>query len=575
MTRAARPSRVHPLTSSAGALIFCWAAACIGEVEQDQGTTTGSLPNASHPPVTPGNRPVASDTNIRGTTGDGQDRCTAPVQPALPRQLRRLTSSEHLASLQTALELPDFAAQLPPDPAGPNGLNNNSQLLIVGPTFVDRAAHIAQQAARAFTEPAHLQKALPCSDDVQSATCAAYFINRFGRRVFRRPLTEVEQASYLSRMQQIQREHDLPSALRWALATLLQSPNFLYRSELGTPQPDGTALLDAYEAAAILAYSLTGQGPDDALLDAARDGALDTPEDRRQAAFDLLHEHPLLAKRVLDNFLDQWLGLAALQTVGKDHPAFTPAIRSAMADEMRLFLDLVIWEQRGGLTELLTSRNTVLDGTLSRFYGYGKVTQGNRVVQRPSAWSTGLLAQGSLLALHASNLHSSPTRRGHFVRSRLLCQSLPAAPEGVDGFPPVDARTTRARHQALLDTPTCSECHVLMDATGFAFETFDELGRLRSEEAGEAIEDSGVLVGTSQGNSNFVGATDLSRQLAALPETHACLAGFLSSYATGLSPQETQCMFEEETTALRTGAMGIVDYYVHVIATSAASPRGM
>jgi len=76
--------------------------------------------------------------------------------------------------------------------------------------------------------------ALPfdCEDPVQ---CGTDFITEFAYVAYRRALTSVEQAEITTIFT------DAPSTedgLKWALRTVLMSPNFLYRSELGTKVSD-------------------------------------------------------------------------------------------------------------------------------------------------------------------------------------------------------------------------------------------------------------------------------------------------------------------------------------------------
>ena len=67
---------------------------------------------------------------------------------------------------------------------------------------------------------------------------------------------------------------------------MLQSPHFLYRTELGA---EG-APLDGYEVASKLSFWLLGTTPSDALLDAAGAGKLDTPEGAAEFATQMLDD---------------------------------------------------------------------------------------------------------------------------------------------------------------------------------------------------------------------------------------------------------------------------------------------
>jgi len=103
-----------------------------------------------------------------------------------------------------------------------------------------------------------------------AGTDPAGFVRAVGRRAFRRPLTADEEARYQTVFALGERLYGTGFANGAALVVraMLQSPSFLYRSELGaSSQP-----LDGYEVASKLSFWLLGTTPDDQLLDAAGGG---------------------------------------------------------------------------------------------------------------------------------------------------------------------------------------------------------------------------------------------------------------------------------------------------------------
>ncbi len=99
------------------------------------------------------------------------------------------------------------------------------------------------------------------------AACGTKFIQGFGRRAFRTTLAASDSrvAAYTKLFMAGTSYSDGAQAV---ISAMLQSPYFLYRSELGT-QASGTFNLTAFEVATELAYLLTGSTPDDTLLSAA------------------------------------------------------------------------------------------------------------------------------------------------------------------------------------------------------------------------------------------------------------------------------------------------------------------
>src|SRR5262249_7272502 len=210
-------------------------------------------------------------------------------------------------------------------------------------------------------------------------------------------------------------------------------------------------------------------------------------------------------RNLIFRFADQWLRLTGLSNLQKDamlFPDFTTQVQNAINEETRQFLSAVFLEDRGNVKTLLTAPYTFVDPTLSRYYGFGTPmgTTFTRTM-RPATWGVGLLSQGSILSVQANGLSSSPTRRGHMVRTRLLCRVIGPPPKVVDPIPPpTDAQTTRQRYEMLHGNPGCKACHNLMDPIGFAFEHLDGAGRFRATEGRFDIDDTGAVSGTSAGD---------------------------------------------------------------------------
>jgi hypothetical protein len=185
---------------------------------------------------------------------------------------------------------------------------------------------------------------------------------------------------------------------------------------------------------------------------------------------------------------------------------------------------------------------------------------------RPAGWGVGLLAQGSLLSIGAGSVSSSPTKRGHLVRDRILCNKVPPPPPVVAELPaPTEAETTRQRYEVLhLSDTNCKTCHALMDPIGFGFEHLDAAGRYRAKEGRFDIDDSGMVIATSAGTLPFRGPEELARALAPLPEVADCLADFVTGHAFGIDHGEAGCVARTATEELRAGKIGVVDYYVRL-----------
>ena len=130
------------------------------------------------------------------------------------------------------------------------------------------------------------------------------------------------------------------------------------------------------------------------------------------------------------------------------------------------------------------------------------------------------------MSVLAARTRTSPVNRGRFVRQRLLCQQIPDPPANVDTQLPALAPGLTARQQ--LDAKTsgvaCVGCHGQMNPIGFGFETLDGIGRYRTEENGQAIDDSGALSGTRDIDGPFRGVPELAAKLASSTQVQECFA---------------------------------------------------
>ncbi|MCA9714707.1 MAG: DUF1595 domain-containing protein, partial [Myxococcales bacterium] len=194
-----------------------------------------------------------------------------------PRALRRLSHVEYDNSVQDLLgvsgELGAQAASFAPDNVI-NGFTNNASALTVSSLLVEQYREAAEALADHVVE--NQAQYLSCAP-ADGQSCAESFVRSFGARAFRRPVTDEEVARYAALYQAIAPEDGFDVGLRWVVAALLQSPNFLYRSELGEHQGDGVYALTPHEVAAELSYLVLGTTPDEELRALAEDGTILDP----------------------------------------------------------------------------------------------------------------------------------------------------------------------------------------------------------------------------------------------------------------------------------------------------------
>jgi hypothetical protein len=526
------------------------AIACTGDIERPRGERDGVFGNTGNGVSGPGAigpngaAPNGSGANPGGSNPAAGAPGSAPGAVAQPRAtLRRLSATQYRNSVRDLLGVEADVSKL--SPLAPlNGLRAiGASALAVPEKDVEAFEGLAESiSAQLFSDSAARSKLLGC-DGTQTA-CAEGFVASFGRRVFRRPLGDEERERYLALLRTAtQMTGDGWLGLRVVTSALLQSPSFLYREELGTPDPSDPArrTLTAFELASRLSFFVWNTTPDPALLDAAESGMLASDDGLRAQADRLLQS--TRAADAIEELFGDYLQLDALDDLVKlpeVYPQATPTLGAAMKTETLRTLRGLLFERAGDFRDTFTSPITFVNAELAELYDLPRVTgTGFSEVTLPaSGQRAGLLTQASFLATHAHPGRTSPTRRGKFIRESLMCQSIPAPPPDVNTTLPEmsTARTLREKLQAHRADPACSGCHTLMDPIGLGLEGFDGIGAFRQNDNGAMIDASGELDGAA-----FSDARGLGSALAQNPNVASCFARTVLRYARGAleDPSET------------------------------------
>ncbi len=482
--------------------------------------------------------------------------CEAP--PYGPPVLRRLTHLEYQYSVEAALQRPVLSEPALAADRVIDGFSNQADQLTVDALLADQYRTHAEDLGREIST--RLDEILPCSPaDGNEYECKLLFIRDFGARAFRRPLSSADVQRY-EQLFDATSDGDFALGVQWVVTAMLQSPHFLYRSEIGLADGQGRRQLDGFEIASQLAYFLTASPPDELLLEAARAGQLIDPSERIRQARRLAGSRR--GQAALVRFFESWLDLGRLSTVPKDpgtYSGFTAQVRQSMQAETARFIAEVMWSESGRLPELLSAPYSFADATLRDYYrplSWQEPDEAGWSKSVDPARHVGLLSQGSLLSVHAHANDASPIHRGKLVRERLLCQPLMPPPTGVSvELPALDPElTTRERYAAHSEVEPCRSCHRLIDPIGFGFEAFDGAGRFAPLHAGEPVDATGEIVDSLHTDGRFEGLRGLAELLAGSPEVHRCFTTRLQRHAYGLPAQAGLACAEVQ--AYRTFAEG-------------------
>ena len=109
-------------------------------------------------------------------------------------------------------------------------------------------------------------------------------------------------------------------------------------------------------------------------------------------------------------------------------------------------------------------------------------SQIRRVPLPPDCPRGGFLTQAAILKITANGTTTSPVPRGAFVMERLLGQPPEPPPPNIPAIEPDvhGARTIREQLDKHRADAACASCHAKMDPPGFALESFDVIGGLRT-----------------------------------------------------------------------------------------------
>jgi hypothetical protein len=527
--------------TAAGAAIGCTGMAGSAGGKGDPGG--GSGPGAG--PGGPGNG--GGTTPGGGGTTPGGGGSSSPglggIVPMAPgaidsgvSPLRRLTSEQYRNSVRDLLGLADTvpATALPPDENIADKFTSNVVRPVQG-ADLDRYADVAGQLARKAI--ANLPMLVPCAPAQGDAGCAKNFITSFGRRAFRRPLEPIE----VERLEKVYTAGGgFENGVRLVIEAVLQSPKFLYLIEPAPADASGKIVaLDRWSMAARLSYFLWNSTPDDKLLEAAEKNQLASPDQVVTEAKRLMTDARF--RDTIHSFHDAWMDLGALQGADKDpvaFPVWNAALKTAMGEETRRFIEFVMKEGDGKLETLLSGKFSFLSGPLYAIYGVqapaGAAANSWAKVELPAGQRAGLLTQPGLMAALAREDRTSFVRRGKMVREGLFCQEVPPPPPGVNDSEAEIPATASAKERAEQHrrSPECASCHKLFDPIGFAFETFDAVGRFRTMDGTRPVESSLDLEGTSI-DGKFANAVELAAKLGGAADVQACVAKQWLRYALG------------------------------------------
>lgn len=425
----------------------------------------------------------------------------------------------------------------------------------VAQSHVDNWYEVAARVAEQLTEGDRLTALVGdcATDDAAVDECLAAFVERFGARVLRRPLTDDEVAFHAGFYGDTSVAD--PAGYADVVAGLLNAPQFLYIVEHGEGEAsrENTFELSAFELASRLSYHFWNSMPDDDLWDAAVSGDLLKPAVYEQEV-ERLFEDPR-TQQAIDDFYREWLKLENLARLDQanDVPVFktfagddlpSNMLNEAMNDEVVGLLSHLTWTNAASLDTVFTTQ--LIFPRTSELANLYQVDPVDAPIEAPQGDRPGLLTRAAFLATGSAN--TRPIMKGVFIRENILCDHIPSPPANAAAQVPElsPELSTREVVEALTEQPgtVCASCHEsLINPLGFVTENYDALGRVRTEQRlfdadGEelgstAIDTQSVPRVVDTDETSVDDAQGLMSLILESGKAHACLARHYFRYSFG------------------------------------------
>jgi len=502
--------------------------------------------------------------------------CKTPAPGRAP--LRRMSNAEYRNTMTDLLgdspatqALVLSATRSFPSETESLGFRNNADYLgvstLVAQGYIDAAEQFLDSIAGN-------QTFLSCTPTAGAEMdCARTFIDSFGKRAFRRPLSADESTQYAAIFDKSLKAYDFATAVRTTAFSFLQSPKFLYRVEFGAAASASAPRPTQYEMANRLSYLFWQSMPDQSLFDAAEKNELSTPVQIEEQARRMLRSPK--ASRLLEYF-DEWLGTDTLPTTFTRDATLYPNLDSNLVpllqQETRAFVTDVLSRPDGNLSDLFTAPYTFANADLAKHYGLTGAT-GSDFVKIDAPGRAGVLTQGMMLARDKAT-RTSIVRRGLKVRVDVLCQLVPAPPPDVNltlETTDTENLTQRERLEQHRTVASCAACHDSMDPVGVVFEGFDAVGRSRTtDEHGAAVDTTSTITRTRDADGPVSNPAELGAMLAQSEEVRSCYVtkSFRFFYGRDADPADA-CSLAQLATSFKGQAYSLSELLIALTQTDA------
>jgi hypothetical protein len=421
-------------------------------------------------------------------------------------------------------------------------------------------------------------KSMFISCDATQADCLTNTVKAFGRKAFRRPMTDTEVSNFVTELGQTTPAGTSDEIAEAALYTFLVSPSFILIPETAQQVQGNAIQLSSYEVAARLSFLLWGSVPDDALNSAADNNMLQTKDQILQQAQRMVAVKEKTGPMVAMFHRVAWAqdnNTATSHWWKMDHdsnPLYNSMLKSTYQAEIDQFFEDVAFSG-GTFKDLLLSPVAFVTKDTAPIYGLDPsqyTTDFTRVeldpVQRP-----GFMTRMGFLSSYAHAAETSPILRGAFVTVHMigLDPGPPLPGATMTPIPPGNYSTMREEVTALVNTSsTCQGCHIpYVNPPGFVLENYDSIGKWQTvDPLGGQIDATADVQFAGDGSTvHITSAQQMMQQIAITPTAQQIYSQLWVSYATGRDPNPNdQCLVNDIDTKLSGDGYTILDMLADV-----------
>ena len=331
-------------------------------------------------------------------------------------------------------------------------------------------------------------------------------LKRFMARAWRRPVKDEDVALYSDLFSKYRPEFaSFEETIIEVLATVLAAPEFLYLIQRDPrDQANGSTTVSNFELASRLSFFLWSSIPDAPLLELALEGTLKNPEVLHSQIKRMLVDSR--SQRFSQNFMEQWLGLEALETVIIDQTKFKgydDLFKENILKEPLTFFEEVLKKNRS-IMDFLHSDYLMINEALARHYGIPEVygQEFRKVAVGPESNRGGLLTTAAVMTMNSTGVDSNPLKRGIWLLERILHDPPPPPPPNVPEVDLTDPRILRMTQKERMadhrNQAACRSCHAKIDPWGIALENYDAIGSYRTTIKDKPVDATAVLYNSQE-----------------------------------------------------------------------------